>query len=241
MECKSKSSHNYNYTEHAHHAGSLRDELIHHFPFAAFSVASGFIALSVFYFLGEVAGASTKALNEAYHTLFHAFHYLHLVFATTGTFVMFSRFSKRLIPGLLVATISPAIFCTLSDIALPALAGNILGVSMGVHICFAHLHDTLNLIPFVVVGLLNGVFLRWHSEAALSFFSVRAHFVHILISSLAAMFYMVSFGFDRWYDSMGLLFIFLILAVVVPCTVSDVVVPMYFARFKAKKDEKHSH
>jgi hypothetical protein len=37
---------------------------------------------------------------------------------------------------------------------------------------------------------------------------------------------------------MGLLFLFLVIAVVVPCTLSDVVVPWYFARMK---NEKHKN
>ena len=67
-------------------------------------------------------------------------------------------------------------------------------------------------------------------------FSLGSHFIHILISSLAALFYMVSHGFDNWYPSMGILFLFLVVAIVIPCTFSDVVVPMYWA---GRNNEKH--
>ncbi len=41
-------------------------------------------------------------------------------------------------------------------------------------------------------------------------------------------------GFNKWPSVMGLLFVFLIIAVVIPCTISDIIVPSYFARFKRR-------
>lgn len=218
--------------EHGSHIGSLRQELMCHFPYAAFSLALGFIILSLIHLVTGTGHYMSSELRESYHILFHSFHYLHLIFAVTGTCIMFFRFSKNIIAGILVSLIAPAIFCTLSDVALPALAGNLLGVHMPVHICFTNLGDLINLIPFMVVGLLNGWMIRQHSESALGFISLASHFIHILISSLAALFYMVSYGFTYWHHMMGILLIFLLIAVVIPCTLSDIVVPMYFARRK---------
>lgn len=228
-------SHDHNHHGHEH---SLRQELLHHMPYAIFSLAIGFVLLSILYFIG-LGSAQKSSLSQGYHILFHSFHYLHIVFATTGTFITFIRFSNRVFAGVILSIISPAIFCTLSDVALPALAGRFLGVAMKVHICFFSLPDLMNVLPFMLVGILNGLVLRRHSESSLSFFSVSSHFVHILISSLAALFYMVSYGFEAWPSMMGFLLLFLAIAVVIPCTISDVVVPMYFARRKrADKSSK---
>jgi hypothetical protein len=220
---------------HGAHVGSLRQELMCHFPYAAFSLAMGFIVLSVIHLLTGTGYHSTRELSQSYHILFHSFHYLHLIFAVTGTSIMFFRFSKNVVMGILVSLIAPAIFCTLSDVALPALAGNLLGVAMPVHICFTNFADLINLLPFMFVGLLNGWMIREHSESALGFISLASHFIHILISSLAALFYMVSYGFTYWHEMMGILLLFLLVAVVIPCTLSDIVVPMYFARRKANR------
>jgi len=233
---KMHADHSHDHGHHGHH--SLSKELIHHLPYAIFSLAIGFVVLSILYFIG-LGSVQTAALSRGYHILFHSFHYLHIVFATTGTFITFIRFSKRLFLGVVLSIISPAIFCTLSDVALPALAGRLLGVSMHVHVCFFSLPDLMNVIPFMIVGIVNGLVLRRHSESSLSFFSVSSHFVHILISSLAALFYMVSYGFEAWPSMMGFLLLFLAIAIVVPCTISDVVVPIYFARIK-KDDKKHT-
>ena len=148
---------------------------------------------------------------------------------------MFFRYSRNVLAGIAVSIAAPAIFCTLSDVALPALAGNLLGVRMPVHVCFTNLPDLINLLPFMIVGLLNGWMIREHDESSLGFISLASHFIHILISSLAALFYMVACGFTYWHTMMGILLIFLLVAVVVPCTLSDIVVPMYFAQRKAKR------
>ncbi len=219
------------YHDHSHksHETSILSEIGCHLPWATFSIALGFVLLSILHFI-SLGISRYGAASQGYHILFHSFHYLHIVYAVVGTFVTFSRFSKALAPGIILSIISPSFFCTLSDVALPTLAGNILGVKMAMHICFiTELH---NILPLLIMGLVTGLFLRSHHESLLSFFSLGSHFVHILISSLASLFYMVSYGFTNWHESMGLLFLFLVIAVVVPCTLSDVVVPWYFAQKK---------
>ncbi len=55
-------------------------------------------------------------------------------------------------------------------------------------------HDCMNVFPFMIVGLITGLALRKHHEVSLGFFSLASHFIHILISSLASLFYVVSWG-----------------------------------------------
>lgn len=218
---------------HAAHEHSLGQELACHLPYAAFSVAMSFIVLSIFNFIGTALLVEPRLLQSSYHLLFHAFHYVHIVFAIVGTIVTFSRFSTNRLRCLIVSLLSPAIFCTLSDVALPTLAGRILGINVHLHVCFFSLHDLLNIVPFMLVGLITGFVVVKHETTELKRLSLHSHFAHILIASLAASFYIASYGFDAWYHVMGMLFLFLVAAVVTPCTVSDVVIPMYFARLKS--------
>lgn len=239
-------AHNHGH-EHGHeheHDHGFTQELMHHLPYAIFSVALGMVILSLLDYTSSansVGHTHTHAHGhggcQGYHLLFHSFHFLHILFAATGTIITFSRFSKNTIKALIVGTVSPAIFCMLSDVLLPYVAGRMLGVNMELHICFyRELH---NIIPFLAVGLLNGMVLRSHHTSMLRMFSLGSHFVHILISSLASLFYMVSHGLHNWYPQMGFVFLFLVVAIVIPCTFSDVIVPMYFAG--VKRDEKHTN
>ena len=224
--------------DHHHDSGSFSDELMHHLPYAIFSVAVGMTILSLLDYTSGISSLGHIARKDActgYHMLFHSFHFLHILFAATGTIITFSRFSKSFWQALVVGIVSPMIFCILSDVLLPYLAGRLMGVDMELHISFHR--EIQNVLPFLGVGVVNGLVLRHHHSAMLPVFSLGSHVAHILISSLAGLFYMVSHGFDNWYPQMGIVFLFLVVAVVVPCTLSDVLVPMYWAGVRRKENK----
>ena len=211
------------------------NELVHHLPYSIFSVA---MCLSVLALLNYTTCGVTDpwCIRHSAGVLFHCFHFLHIVFAATGSMICFFRFSKNLIRGIFVGIFTTMVFCTLSDMVLPYLAGRLLGVQMNFHVCF--FSELRNVVPFLCVGLLNGLIMGRYHNAKGSFYSVFSHFIHILISSFASTFYIVSHGLINWYSVIGMLFVFLVIAVVVPCTLSDVVVPIAAAR-AGKKNERN--
>ena len=224
------------HNHHVEHEHTMFGELLCHFPYAVFSVAFGLVVLSFLAYASLVSGATECVIRRGSNILFHSFHFMHIVFASTGTMITFFRFSKNVVKGFLVGTLCSVVFCTLSDAILPHLAGKILGIKMSFHLCFmSELH---NILPFLFVGLLNGFIMSKHHSAKQNILSVFSHFIHILISSFASIFYLVAGGFTDWYTSIGFVFLFLIIAVVVPCTFSDLVVPMAFAR-GGKDHAKH--
>lgn len=209
------------------HHDSVMGELVCHLPFAVFSVSLAMIVLSFVSYLDAAHGQSLA------YRLFHNFHYLHIVFAATGTVLVYFKYSKKLVTGLIVGMLVPAFFCTISDAFLPYLGGKFVGLDMHFHWCFVSHLDVV--LPFLLAGVLNGWAMSSHPTSRKLFYSVSFHFVHIFVSSMAAMLYLISFGFCDWWERMGFVFIFLVLAVLVPCTMSDIVVPMLFARGKSKK------
>ena len=218
-------------SDHDHdHQHTVAQELLCHLPYAIYSVAFGLAVLSfVTYFsLTDTPGVICKKSN----VLFHSFHFMHIVFAATGTLITFFRFSNNIFRALLVGIISPIVFCTLSDSFLPYLGGRMLGVDMHFHWCF--LTELPNVLPFLFVGILNGFVMSGHHQDRQWSYSITSHASHILVSSLASIFYLVAHGCVDWYTIIGPVFIYLIFAVVVPCTFSDVVVPMLFARIGTK-------
>jgi hypothetical protein len=217
--------HNHGLLEH-----SIIDELICHLPYAIYSVAFSLIALSMYsVFSMNMDPAIAKKGCKA---LFHSFHFMHIVFAATGTVVTFCRFSKNYVRALIVGIISPTFFCILSDAVLPYIGGTILGVHMHFHACF--LTEPQRVIPFLIVGIINGFVMSRHHENKQGGYSLSSHATHIFISSLASTFYLMAHGFTNWYTAIGNVFVLLIIAVVVPCTLADVVVPMTMARLGKK-------
>jgi len=117
---------------------------------------------------------------------------------------------------------------------MPYLAGRILGVEMEFHFCI--LKEYQNIFPFVIAGLINGLALGRLKKEKLVNYSFGAHSLHILVSAFASLFYLISFGMTDWHSQIGMVFIFLVIAVVIPCILSDIITPMFFARVDRRNE-----
>jgi hypothetical protein len=218
--------HNHNHDGHGH---GIVEELLHHIPYAIIAVALSMIVLSFLSYSGNEEGVNTVMT----YLLFHNFHFLHILFAGTGTMLTFKKHSKSTLFGIILSTIIPILFCTLSDALLPFLGGKLLGLEMELHWCL--LHHLQTILPFLFVGVFNGWIMSMHMPTSHLFYSVGSHFAHIFISSMASILYLVSFGFDYWWIQMGFVFVYMILVVLIPCTLTDIVVPSLFGRIKTKR------
>lgn len=226
---------------------SFYHELLHHFPYATMSVALALMLLTMihvlFYSNPEALATVASTCCGGHHevtsqtagldVLFHSFHFAHILFATSGTIVTFRRYSQRVWIGLMVGTVSSMIFCTLSDVLLPYAAGLMLGIEMDLHICFAS--ELSNILPFLFVGLFNGWVMSQLPEFRTKENSLFLHFLHTFISAMASIFYAVGHGLSDFYSHFGLFFLLMIIAVVLPCTLADVITPIFFAKFSEKK------
>lgn len=208
---------------HDHCHGSFKAEILAHFPYAVLAVAFTLITAGVFYSMDFFA---VKVKND--HGLFHIFHYLHLLFAGTGTVLTFRRFSKSFFGVFVAGLFIPAFFCTASDAILPYLGGLTLGLKMKFHWCFiSHLNMVL---PFLFTGIANGWALSLYASKEHLAYSTRFHFLHIFASAMASLLYLQSFGFSDWISNIGITFLFLIFVVLIPCSLSDIVLPLWFTK-----------
>lgn len=222
---------------------SFYHELLHHFPYATLSVALALMLLTlitVFFDAGTAVSHAADACcssgcnhTSGFDILFHSFHFIHILFATSGTIVTFRRYSDKIIPALTVGILSSMVFCTLSDVLLPYVAGRLLGIEMDLHICFAS--ELSNILPFLMVGLLNGWVMTQISELRTQENSLFLHFLHTFISAMASIFYAVGHGLSDFYSYFGMFYLLMVIAVIIPCTLSDVIAPIFFARYVNKK------
>ena len=211
----------------------VKEETECHFPYAIFSVVLSMILLSFFSF-------SREGLDHVYaHRLFHIFHFLHLLFAATGVVLMFRRYSKNIAAMIFVGVLVPAVFCSLSDAIIPYLGGQLLRADMVFHWCFLQHKTTVSI--FLSMGIINGWLMSRRPSGNQMFYSASSHFAHIFISSMASMLYMVGYGITDWWGMTGAIFLFLIVAVLIPCTLSDIVVPVLFASRMPKVNEDMVH
>lgn len=220
-------------------------ELMHHLPYGTLSVASALMLLSMVsvFFVSHDAGSLAHHVDHVHDgacgmtsgmdILFHCFHFTHILFAASGAMVTFYRYSKNLVAGVIAGIVSSVVFCTLSDILLPYAAGTLLGVSMELHICFSS--ELANILPFLFIGVINGLIISRGKEEHADSHSVSLHFFHTFISAMAAVFYAIGHGLPDFYAYFGMFFILMVVAIVIPCTLSDVVVPILWARMVQKK------
>ncbi len=215
----------------AHHA-SLMDALLCHFPYAILSVALSIVCLSI---IMVTQGSSGETAHHA-HRLFHTLHLMHILFAGTGVVLTFRMYSKSISKTIAIGLIVPTLFCTLSDVIMPYLGGLMLQLPMKLHWCL--ISHTGTVVTFLFAGLINGFVLSLHSPDRYGHYSIGSHFLHIFVSSLASTFYFVAFGLEKWWHHLGFLFVFLVLAVVIPCTLADIVVPMFCGQRAQRHDIK---
>lgn len=215
----------------------LWEEFACHMPYGIVAVLAGLTIISIASAFVVTQSIDPLLLKKLSKGLFHTFHFMHIVFATTGTILTYSRFSKNLLHAFLVGLLSPSFFCLLSDVVLPYVGARMLGVSAKMHICI--IEEPLRLLPFLCIGLLNGIIMAYHGDRKKWFHAIGSHAMHVFISAFASVFFLISQGFARIDLHIGNLFLLLIVAVIIPCTFSDLIIPMLIARGGADYHEEH--
>ena len=194
------------------------EELKEHLPYSIFSVAIGMIILGFLNFGVQVFG--TGNISGPTKDLFHIFHPIHIFFSATATTAMFWRHEKRFFKAFIIGFIGSVAICAVSDIFMPYIAGILLGVKMQLHICIIEQPGLI--LPFVMTGIFAGFVVPDNTQKS----TVFSHAAHVLISSMASILYLIGFGLTKWIPVAGMVFIYMILAVIIPCCTSDIIFPL---------------
>lgn len=194
-------------------------ELGEHLPFSIFGVITGLVLLGILSFIGVLVGGEER-LPEASKELFHVFHPVHMLLSACVTTAMFWKHEARFVKALIIGVVGSVGICGVSDILLPFLGGSLLGIKMHLHICILE-HPGI-ILPFLMVGLFLGFLIPGVIEKSTQY----SHSMHVLVSSMASILYLASFGFTEWMHHTGTIFIITILAVMIPCCLSDIVFPL---------------
>lgn len=255
-------SHDDGQGNHAHEHGPARSallvELREHVPFSVSAVAIGLIVAGAICILGAgIGGLETgdaghvhtrgAMTGDDYHgantppfamLFFHLFHPAHMLFSAAATTAMYVRYEKAILKAIVVGLAGAIGVCGISDIVMPQLSLMMLGFKTPWHVCVVE-HPGM-VIPFAAIGVLIGI----ASATAVARSTLITHSLHVLASTMASIFYMVGpLGVVAWIERIGQVLLFVILAVMVPCCLSDIVFPMLMS--KAGRDryelEPHAH
>ena len=196
-------------------------ELGSHLPYSIFGVVIGIIILGILTFFTIILNAE-HLLPKAAEELFHIFHPIHVLLSAIVTTAMFWKHERHFIKTLFIGFFGSIAICGLSDILLPYVGGGILGTKMHLHLCI--LEHSLIITPFAAIGVTVGFLVPAVIEKSTEF----SHSMHVLVSSMASILYLISFGVSEWTHMVGGIFLVTIIAVMLPCCLSDIVFPLSF-------------
>ena len=199
------------------------EELRNHAPFTIFGALTGIIFMIFFQKIPLVVS----------HNIFYIFHPIHVVLSALVTASMYQLYKCRRLKNqcniwilLVIGYVGSIGIATVSDSLIPYLGEVLLRMpNRGIHIGFIERWWLVN--PLALIGIAIA-----YLKPATKF----PHAGHVLLSTWASLFHIIMAigqGFN-WFSYI-IIFLFLFLAVWIPCCISDIVFPLLFV---SSTDEK---
>ena len=202
-------------------------ELKKHIPFTIFGAIIGIVIMLLF----------QKVSSKVSYDVFYILHPLHVVLSALVTASMYrlhkcARIGGKCLRGgcnfwilIIIGYVGSVGIATLSDSVIPYLGEVLLKMpNRGIHIGFIEKWWLIN--PLAFLGIAIAYF---NPETKIS------HSGHVLLSTSASLFHIImALGQGLHWSHYIVVFIFLFLAVWIPCCVSDIVFPLLFV-----KEPKH--
>jgi len=190
----------------------IANELKSHAPFTSLGAVTGIILMAII--------VLANVPSETSRTFFYILHPFHVVLSALVTTAMYKQHSKgKVWAVILVGFVGSIGIATLSDAVIPYLGGVLLNLEIEFHLGFIEKWWLVN--PMALLGITIGY---WKPTTKFP------HAGHVLLSTWASLFYFTAFGTANWIPLLPFIFLFLFLAVWVPCCMSDIIFPLLFAK-----------
>jgi len=192
----------------------LIHEIKHHIPFTTAATIIAIVAVYAINYYFQI-NISTGA--------FEVLHPLHITVSSIVAGAIFYKYKPKIIPAILVALSGSILIGSLSDIILPWLGGNLFGLSTSFHLPL--FEEPLVIISASLLGAIIGISTK---------ITKIPHLLHVGISVFASLFYLLAFSqfFNASYFILALVIV--LIAVVIPCCISDILYPFFFLNEKIK-------
>ena len=195
---------------------TMLNELKDHYPFTLFGALTGIILMMLF----------KNMEHETAHTLFYIFHPLHIFLSAMVTAAIYKKYNSdtnkivQFIKVLIIGYIGSITIGTLSDSLIPYWGETLLDMPQRhAHIGFVEKWYFVNPVAFAAIVLAY-------------FYPITKfpHASHVLISTWASLFHIIMAMGKGTPVPYFAIFIFLFIAVWLPCCFSDIVFPMLFVK-----------
>ena len=198
----------------------IASELKRHAPFTALRAVTGIIAMVIIVF-----GDFLSQISPISEDIFYVLHPTHVFLSALVTTSLYVRYGKRKIwVAVLIGYTGSIGIATLSDSIIPYVGESLLDLpNKGIHIGFIEKPMLTN--PTAFLGIAIGY---WRPITRFP------HAGHVLLSTWASLFHIImALGQALSWIQVLAIFLFLFLAVWIPCCVSDIVYPALFTRGRA--------
>jgi len=200
---------------------NILQELKHHAPFTLFGALTGVLIIMVFYRISS---------SISFH-VFYVLHPLHVILSALVTASMYKIYAKKANPFtlILIGYFGSVGIATLSDSIIPYIGEIMLNLpNPGLHLGFIEKWWLVN--PLVFLGI------------AIAYFSPNTKFPHaghVLLSTWASLFHIImALGGTISLAAYIVISVFLFIAVLIPCCLSDIIFPLLFVRTKNRSEMK---
>jgi len=192
----------------------ISKELKAHAPFTMAGAATGIVIMVIM--------AYGRVTDTVSHTLFWFFHPIHILLSalvTAGMYRLHGRGSLR--TTILVGYLGSIGIATVSDCIIPYVGEYLLGLpNRGVHFGFIEKWWLVNSLAAAGIAIAY----RWPNTRF-------PHAGHVLLSTWASLFHMtMALEGQPGVVMVGLIAVFLFVAVWIPCCTSDIVFPLLFTK-----------
>ena len=200
-------------------------ELTEHSPFTLFGAMTGIILMMVF----------RKVPHNTAYVLFYMLHPVHVFLSALATTAIYCRYKpkartepfKKFWKVLIIGFLGSVGIGTLSDCLIPLWGEILLEMPHAeAHIGFIEKWWLIN--PLALAGILIAYFKP---------FTKLPHAGHVFISTWASLFHMLMAAGHQHMVSYFGVFIFLFLAVWIPCCLSDIIFPLLFVKDKGERED----
>ncbi len=192
-------------------------ELKEHIPFTSVGAFSGIILLWII-----IAGGFLETVHSVDETIFFILHPAHIFLSAWVTTSLYLKYGQKNVGlAVLIGFTGSLGIATLSDSVIPYLS-EILMQLPHAHAHIGFIEEPIITITPAIIGIILGYFYN---------VTKFPHLGHVLISTWASLFHVImALGMNIiWWQFIGI-FIFLFLAVWLPCCLSDIIYPLLFMK-----------
>jgi len=190
---------------------AILEQLKNHAPYTALGAVTGIIIMVI-----VVVGKIPVGVSQ---TIFYSLHPIHILLSAVATTSIYMKYrSEKIWMVVLVGWTGSLGIATISDAIIPYFGAVLLDVPIEFHVPFIE-KWWLNLLAIA------GVIIGYKKQT-----TKIPHFGHVLLSTWASLFYFSAFGLADWIPLLPFIFLFLFIAVWIPCCTSDIIYPLLFIR-----------